>query len=188
VEGEQAPEAGGAALARGDAVAREQGDGLAGAIVGDGAEGLDPAAEQRPGDRGRPAAVEARHRRVVRAGDLGQRAGLGGGERARGGHRFDADDPSAGEAADHRGRERPDADLDRHDVRPHVDLRPDRGVALDHPGRHRLVAGPGGVLDHQAVGTRERCRLLDGVVVGAVDDLHPRSLARDRGPPCLDHR
>ena len=53
MEGEQAREAGGAALAGGDAVGGEQGDGLVGAVVGDRDERLDPAAEQRPGDRRR---------------------------------------------------------------------------------------------------------------------------------------
>jgi hypothetical protein len=71
----------------------------------------------------------------VRPGHLDRLAGLGGRERVRGADRLDADDPRAREAAHHRRRERADADLDRDHVRLHVDLLPNRRVALDDPRR-----------------------------------------------------
>ena len=125
---------------------------------------------------GRPA-VEARHDGVVRSGhrhDPARRDRLEQAGRTRG---LDAEKLRVArtlrnaEVARHGGGEGADADLHDHEVRPRlpspfelvVDL-PEHGrVALDHPRRDPLVAGPGHVRDDE--------RALSGLFVGALYGL-----------------
>ena len=88
----------------------------------------------------------------------------------------------------HRRGERADADLHRDEVRLGADLRADRRVPLDHPCGHGLVARPRRVLDDDHVRPRQRGRALDGLVVGAGDDLDPCALGGDRLAARRHHR
>ena len=92
---------------------------------------------------------------------------------------------------DHRLSQRPDPDRDGDQVggldadvaELLIELADQRGVPVDDPLRHRLVAGPGRVLDQQAAGfgRSDPGRLVDGLVIGAGDDAHLGALGISSG-------
>ena len=180
-------------LARLHADRREVAHGLLGRGIGHRDENVDPAGYGRPGHLGRSAAVEARHDRLVRAGQGDEVTGLGGAQSACCTMRFDGhDDRSRLQrvgVADHRRGQGSDTHLDDDHIGPTVEpgerdlfvhLAEDRGVALDHPTRHVGIARPGGVRDHDGGVGSERRRFDDRVVVRAVDDGDLGPLAGDR--------